>query len=493
MKKTSNNIYNRRRFLKVVGAGVAAVGLTPILSRVKTEKRKPNILFILMDDMGWKDVGFMGSDFYETPNIDRLAREGVVFTQAYANAPNCAPTRACIMSGQYTPRHGVYTVGTSARGSAKHRKLIPIENNTILASTYTTLAEAMKSAGYATFHGGKWHLGEGAETGPEGQGFDVNIGGCSKGSPPGGYFAPWKAPHLESAPKGAHLCDYITDHALSFITENKDKPFFLYLPFYDVHTPLQAKKKLIEKYQRKKEQNEAKGITTQHNHPTYAAMVENTDANIGRVLRKLEELDLVQDTVVVFFSDNGGFGGATNMRPLRGCKGMLYEGGIREPMIVKWPGTIKAGRKCATPVIGIDFYPTFLEMAGATKPTNQVLDGQSLMPLLLNTGELKRETLFWHFPCYLQNVPKGYQQDSHDGRWRTTPCSVVRQGDWKLLELLEDGALELYNLKDDIGERKNLVKEKPEKTKELHALLKRWRESVNAPVPTERNPKYKPL
>jgi len=489
----SYNISNRRRFLKVIGAGVAALGLSPIRSLAKSAQRKPNILFILMDDMGWKDVGFMGSDFYETPQIDRLAREGIVFTQAYANAPNCAPTRACIMSGQYTPRHGVYTVGNSARGNAKHRKLIPIENNTILASTYTTLAEAMKSAGYSTFHGGKWHLGEGPETGPEGQGFDVNIGGCHKGSPPGGYFAPWKAPRLESAPQGSHLCDYITDHALSFIAENKDKPFFLYLPFYDVHTPLQAKKKLIEKYRRKKEQNEAKGIAAQHDHPTYAAMVENTDANIGRVLNKLDELDLVQDTVVVFFSDNGGYGGATNMQPLRGCKGMLYEGGIREPMVVRWPGKVAAGRKCAAPVISIDFYPTFLEIAGASKSTNQVLDGVSLMPLLLNAGGLSREAIFWHFPCYLQNIPKGYRQDSHDGRWRTSPCSVVRKGDWKLLEFFEDGSLELYNLKNDIGERKNLVNEKPGKAKELHALLKQWRESINAPAPTEKNPQYKPL
>ncbi len=482
----------RRRFCQTMTATSALLS-TSVLSHELDEKNKrPNIVFLLMDDMGWKDIGALGSDFYETPNVDRLAREGITFTNAYANAPNCAPTRACIMSGQYSPRHGIYTVGSSERGNAALRKLIPVENNTTLPSDQFTMAEALQAAGYATFHGGKWHLGEGKETGPQGQGFDVNIGGCHKGSPPGGYFAPWKAPNLEDVPKGTHLCDYITGQALQFIDEHQNRPFFAYIPFYDVHTPLQAKEELIRKYEKKKKANEKKGIQTQHDYPVYASMVENTDTNIGRILKKLDDLGIADNTVFFFFSDNGGYGGATNMRPLRGCKGMLYEGGIREPMIVRWPGKIAAESSCDEPVISIDFYPTFLEIAGIPKPENKLLDGKSIIPLLFQTGTVERDAIFWHFPCYLQNIPKGFEQDSHDGIWRTSPASAVRKGDWKLIEFFEDGAIELYNLKTDFGERKNLAETMPEKARKLHKVLKAWRRKVQAPVPTEMNPDYDP-
>ncbi|MBN1672346.1 MAG: sulfatase [Kiritimatiellae bacterium] len=486
---------SRREFLKRTALPLAALAAPRWLRAQPPRAARPNILFILLDDMGWKDTGFMGTDFYETPHIDALARDGVVFTHAYANGPNCAPTRASIMSGQYAPRHGIYTVGSSARGQANQRKLIPVENSRTLPAERVTPAEALKAAGYATFHGGKWHLGSGAETGPLGQGFDVNIGGFAAGSPPGGYFAPWsrEAPNLADAPAGTHLCDFVTDRALDFLAQHKTDPFFMYLAYYDVHTPLQAKPKLVQKYKQKLAANRARGTDTQHDHPVYAAMIENTDANIGRVLRKLEELNLVDNTVVVFFSDNGGYGGATNMRPLRGCKGMLYEGGIREPLVVRWPGRVKPGTTCDVPVISIDFYPTFLELAGVPQPETQVLDGTSLVPLLTGRADrLAREALFWHFPCYLQGLPGGFKADAHKPPWRTTPCGAVRKGRWKLIEYFEDGALELYDLETDIGEKQNLAAQMPDKTAELHEWMKTWRRQLNAPVPDQPNPEYDP-
>lgn len=451
---------------------------------------RPNILFILMDDMGPKDTSGLGSDFYETPNIDRLAREGMVFRGAYANAPNCAPTRACLMSGQYTPRHGIYTVGTSARPPAERRKLIPTKNTTVLPSGTVTVAEVLKEAGYVTFHGGKWHIGSGAETGPEGQGFDVNVGGFSAGSPPGGYFAPWKGPGLENAPKGVHLCDFITDQAIGFIRGHKDKSFFAYVPFYDVHTPLQAKPELKDKYDRKLAALEAEGRKTEHNNTVYAAMMENSDMNIGRLLAALDDLDLAKNTVVIFSSDNGGYGGATSQRPLRGCKGMIYEGGVRVPGIVRWPERVKAGSVCDVPVITMDFYPTLAELAGGRLPENQPIDGRSIVPLLTGAGAFADRPLFWHLPIYLGGVHKGFEQDSHDGFWRGTPSGAIRLGDWKLIEFFENGGLELYNLKDDPGERRNLAGDHPEKVTELREAMLAWRRQINAPVPSEPEPAY---
>ena len=436
---------------------------------------KPNIVMFFIDDMGWRDVGFMGSKFYETPHIDKLAGQGMVFTSAYANAPNCAPSRACLMSGQYTPRHGVFTVGDPARGHDRFRKLIPIKNKTVLDAKFVTIAESLKTTGYVTATMGKWHLGKDPAT----QGFDINVGGNTSGSPRGGYFSPYKNPQLADGPKGEYLTDRLSDEAVQFIDKHQDKPFFLYLTHYAVHTPIQGKPELIEKYRKKK-------TTAEHNNATYAAMVESTDDSVGKVLAKLDELKLADNTLVVFFSDNGGYGPATSMAPLRGSKGMLYEGGIREPMIVRWPGHVKPGSRCEVPVIGIDFYPTFLEAAGAPKPTNYTLDGESLLPLLTQTGSLKRDAIFWHFPAYLQ----AYRTVT--GPFRTTPAGAVRQGDFKLIEFFEDRRLELYNTRDDIGETNNLASKLPEKTKQLHQLLRDWRRSVNAPVPTQRNPKFDP-
>ncbi len=438
---------------------------------------KPNVVFFFIDDMGWTDLGFMGSKYYESPHVDKLAKEGMVFMNAYAAAPNCAPSRACLMSGQYSPRHGVYTVSNSDRGSAKHRKLIPTKNTIHLAEKFVTMGEALQAGGYVTATMGKWHLGDDPAT----QGFDVNIAGKSWGSPSGGgYHSPYKYPNLEQKEKGEYLTDRLGVEACKFIEKNKDKPFFLYLTHYSVHTPIQAKPELKKKY-------EAKKPTERHKNAAYAAMIESTDDSVGAVLCKLEELGLSDNTIVLFFSDNGGHGGVTSNAPLRGSKGMLYEGGIREPMIVKWPGVTKPGSVCRENVIGVDFYPTLLEVTKTPAPKDYLLDGLSLVPLLENPqAKLKRKALHWHFPAYLQ----GYTV--RHGNFRTTPAGAVRMGDWKLIEFFEDGTLELYNTGKDISENKNLAKEMPAKVKEMHQVMLAWRKHTRAPVPTKLNPAYDP-
>jgi arylsulfatase A-like enzyme len=389
------------------------------------------------------------------------------------------------MSGQYGPRHGVYTVGSSTRGKASGRKLIPIENNTTLPAEVVTLAESLKAAGYATCHLGKWHLGGKPETNPGGQGFDVNVGGNHAGHPRT-YFSPYKNPDISDGREGEYLTDRLSDEAIRFIDAHRDEPFFVYLTHYAVHTPLQAKKELIAKYEKK----EPSGG---HDHPVYAAMIESVDRGVGLILKRLDDLDLADDTLVVFFTDNGGCGGykelgikgleITSQAPLKGGKGTLYEGGIRVPMAVRWPGRVPPGTRCETPVIGLDFYPTLLEAAGAKPPDGQVLDGESLLPLMTRKGNLERDAIYWHFPAYLQGG---------GGTWRTTPGGVIRSGDWKLIEYFEDGRLELYNLRDDIGETRNLAETNAAKAKELHERLAAWRKEVSAPVPTQSNPKFDP-
>jgi arylsulfatase A-like enzyme len=472
---------DRRSFLKALGAGAASLALPRGLfagaeaPEGRRARARPNIVFILMDDLGWRDVGFMGSKYYQTPHVDRLAAGGMVFTRAYANGPNCAPTRACLMSGQYTPRHGVYTVGTSERGQSRHRRLVPIRNTTTLEPKIVTLPEALSRAGYVCGHFGKWHLGDG-QAGPLAQGFEVNVGGNTAGAPRS-YFSPYRNKDLADGPAGEYLTDRLTDEALKFIESNRSRPFFLYLPHYAVHSPIQAHKRLIAKYQARKPDGGQKN-------PAYAAMIDSADEGIGRIMNKLDELHLADHTVVIFFSDNGGVAGITSNAPLRGGKGMLYEGGVREPCIVRWPERLKAGSRCDTAVIGVDFYPTLLEIAGAARPKGQVLDGESLVGLMTRGEALQRKAIFWHFPCYLQG--------GGALRWRTTPAGAVQQGDWKLIEFFEDGRLELYNLKDDLGEKNDLAAKMPDRTQELHELLKAWRGSVHAPVPTQRNPDYDP-
>ena len=471
----------RRDFLRILGLGAAAAVVPGrLLLAAEAPARKPNFVYINMDDLGWMDVAYMrpgAPGFYETPNIDKLARQGMIFTNAYANAANCAPSRACLMSGQYTPRHGVYTVGSSARGSARTRKLIPVKNRTSLPDENVTLAEALKPAGYVCATMGKWHLGADPTT----QGFDVNVAGGAAGSPRS-YFSPYRNKRLPDGPKGEHLPWRLTTEAIKFVEKNKGRPFFLYLPYFSVHTPLQGRKELIAKY---KDKPKAPG----QGNATYAAMIESADRNIGRLMDKLDELGLTKNTVVIFTSDNGGVRRISSQAPLRAGKGSYYEGGIREPLIVRWPAKVKAGAKCDVPVIGVDFYPTFLDMADARKPKGKILDGVSLMALLTQTGKIPERPLFWHFPIYLQ----GYgNDDARDPLFRTRPGGCVRLGDWKLHEYFEDGGLELYNLKDDVGERNNLAEKMPEKTKELHKIMLRWRKELSAPVPTEKNPRHDP-
>lgn len=440
---------------------------------------RPNILFIYLDDFGWKDAGYMGSDFYETPHLDKLAAEGMVFTNAYSCAANCAPARACLLSGQYTPRHRIFNVGTGPRGNAKHRKLLHVPGVDTLDPAITTWAQRLQDAGYRTATMGKWHLSRD----PVPYGFDINIGGTHSGSPPRGYYPPHNVPGLRDAPAAEYLTDRLSDEAVSFIRSHEDSTWFLYLTHFAVHTPLDAKKELIAKYRSKKPGE-------LHHHVAMATMIQAVDDGVGRIVAALRELDLEEKTIVVFYSDNGGYVGATDMAPLRGYKGTYYEGGIRVPFFVKWPGVVQPGTRSDEPIIGVDLYPTFCEMAGAPLPVKQPRDGISLVPLL--EGEvttLGERCLFWHFPAYLQ---AGGRKDpeSRDTLFRTRPCSIVRMGHWKLHEYFEDNALELYNLRTDIGETTNLAAKNPEKTRELLGRLERWRREIGAPVPREPNPAY---
>ncbi|MCP4862237.1 MAG: sulfatase [Planctomycetes bacterium] len=439
---------------------------------------KPNIIYINVDDLGWTDLSVQGSTFYETPNIDRLASQGMTFTNAYAAAANCAPSRACSLSGQYTPRHGVYTVDGSARGKSKNRRLVPTKNTLFLEDDNLTIADILRDSGYATASIGKWHVSQD----PLNNGFDLNIAGDRWGSPRhGGYHSPFDFPNCAQEEEGEYLTDRLTGEAIAFISEKRTQPFFLYLPFYTVHSPLQAKSD-------KKAEYKAKQGTEAHRNASYAAMIESLDDNVGRLMSTLDELGLSENTLVVFTSDNGGVWNTSKQWPLRAGKGSYYEGGIREPLFVRWPGQIKAGTSSNIPVNGVDFFPTFASAAAAAVPEDKLLDGVDLMPLLLQTGTLEERPLFWHFPIYLQ----GGNAECTDPLFRTRPGSVVRLGDWKLHEYFEDGRIELYNLRDDIGEKRNLIAEHPEKTKQLHDLLRAWRSQVNAPVPTILNPEFQP-
>lgn len=442
------------------------------------KQTKPNVVLIFVDDYGWRDVGFNGSKYYETPNADRIAREGINFRSAYSNGPNCAPSRASLMSGLYSPRHGIYTVANSDRGKAVYRKIIPVKNTTVLRDEFITLAEALRAGGYKTATMGKWHLGKNPTT----QGFDINIAGREWGSPSGGgYHSPYKYPNLVNTKKGEYLTDRLGSEASKFIEANKNNPFFLYLTHYAVHTPIQAKSNLTAKYEKKQRLD-------QQTNAKYAAMIESMDGSVGAVLETLDQLDLTSNTIVIFYSDNGGHGGVTSNAPLRGSKGMLYEGGIRVPMAIRWPSVIRPGAVCEEPVIGIDLYPTILEATQTNRPAKTRLDGTSLMPLLNNAkSKIFRQAIYWHFPAYLQ----GYT--SQHGPFRTTPCGAVRMGDWKLIEYFEDGSLELYNLKSDLGEERNLAEIETKRLTQLHTMLKAWRLSTNAPVPKEKNPKFDPV
>ena len=438
----------------------------------------PNVVFIHVDDLGWRDLGYMGSHFYETPNVDALSAEGMVFTNAYAGAANSAPSRANLLTGQNSPRHGIYTVSPSERGHPKTRQLIPVANTDSIDPTNKTLAHLFAKAGYVSCAIGKWHL----SSNPINNGFDINIGGDERGNPgygSGGYFAPYTIGHISQGPDGEYLTDRLTDEAIGFMEAHQDTSFFLYLSYYTVHTPLQAKEELIQKYREKPG-------TDGQDHPVYAAMVESMDENIGRVLETIDRLGQSSNTLVVFISDNGGIRGISYQDPLRAGKGSYYEGGIRVPMIMRWPGKIPAEFN-DTPVTNLDFFPTFQEILGV-ELEGRKLDGTDLSPLF--KGEtIEERPLVWHFPIYLQHY-MGAVDQAPDPLFRTRPGSVLRLGNWKLHEYFEDGRMELYNLAIDIGEKKNLADTYPRKVLEMQQMLIDWRTEMNAPVPTKRNPDY---
>jgi arylsulfatase A-like enzyme len=482
----ADKLLNRRDFVKMTGFVAVSLVMPKRLFADERSAGKPNFVFILIDDIGFKDIGCNGSTFYETPNIDRLAAGGMRFTDAYAACPVCSPTRASIMSGKYPARLNLtdYLIGR------RRGKLIPPEYIHQMPLEEVTIAEALKEAGYTTCFIGKWHLG-GKPYWPEHQGFDVNIGGTGSGMPRSYFWPQWRGnPPIEGR-AGEYLTDRLTDEALKFLEASKDKPFFLYLSHYAVHIPLQAKKDMIEKYKAKAAKHPAKETRflpegsskarQVQDHPVYAGMVESVDESVGRVMNKLEDLGVADNTVVIFMSDNGGLstaeGWPTSNVPLRAGKGWLYEGGIREPMIIKWPGVVKPQSTCSEPVTSTDFYPTMLEMAGLPLKPKQHIDGVSLVPLLKGKEKLRREAIFWHYPHY--------------GNQGGSPGGAVRAGDYKLIEFYEDSRAELYNLKADISEKKNLSGKMPDKAAKLHKILQTWRKDVNAQMPTL-NPDYAP-
>ena len=436
---------------------------------------KLNILIFYADDLGWGDLGIQGSDYYTTPNIDALARMGMRFTNAYANAANCAPSRACLMTGLYPPRHGIYTVGNAARGKAEHRKMIPVENKRVLDTSLITLPQFLQNEGYKTCIAGKWHLSDN----PLDYGFDANFGGLQWGHPKS-YFTPYKNPNLTDGPEGEHLPDRLASEIINWIDRDKEAPFFAYFPFYSVHTPIQGRADLIQKY-------EGKASKHFQANATYGAMVSAMDEAVGKVMSYLKHTGLLDQTIIIFTSDNGAHGAYSLSRPLRGAKGMFYEGGIRVPFMVHWPGLTKAATQSDQVIMGADIFPSLVDYLG-DKPRSLSLDGLSIIPAL-QQKKLKERSLFWHFPAYLE----GYRSDqayddSHDTPWfRTTPVSVIRKENWKLLEFFEDGDIELYDLSNDISEQHNLVEVFPKKAKALQTELLQWRKMTGAYIPKSKD------
>jgi len=489
---------NRRTFLRGLGAAAAGGALAAIpgaaaVAAPARKRRPPNFVIILVDDMGWTDLACFGSRYYETPNIDRLASEGMKFTNGYAACAVCSPTRAAVMTGRYPARVGVTDwirarfQGGRARKpgepeyvGGRNSKVLCPRNPIWMEREEVTIAEALKPAGYVSCHIGKWHLGT-DDYYPTRQGFDYNIGGCDYGQPPS-YFDPYRnrrltegIPTLKPRREGEYLTDRESDEAAAFIRKHAStgsaqaRPFFLYMAHYAVHTPIQGKRNLIEKYK-------AKRPTNQKN-PAYAAMVESVDDSTGRIMKALEEAGVADNTLVIFTSDNGGLLGPTHNAPLRAGKGWPYEGGIRVPVIVRWPGVVPRGSTCDAPVTSVDYFPTIVAAAGVKPPAGRTIDGENLAPLLRRTGGLKRDAIYWHFPHYRgRNIP---------------PYSIIRQGDWKLIKRYDGRPFELFNLKDDLGETTDLSEKMPEKVKQLDAKLTAFLKSAGAKVPRP-NPDYKP-
>lgn len=455
------------------------------------DKPSTNFVFLLVDDMGWADIGANGSRFHETPHIDKLAASGMRFTQGYAACPVCSPTRASILTGKHPVRVDI-TDWIPGQGNNARNKLLHPKDRDNLAHSEVTIAEALKEHGYQTFFAGKWHLGDKGHW-PEDQGFDVNIGGHHRGSPPGGYYAPWKNPALTARNSGEYLTERLTDESIKFLEErDKDKPFLIYLSYYNIHTPIQPYKKRIAHYEAKAEkmfkgptptQQEHEGLSRmRQDNPALASMVAAVDDSVGKLLGKLEELKMVDNTVVVFFSDNGGLstlgrgrsGPGCNL-PLRASKGWLYEGGVREPTIIRAPGVTMPGSVSKKPIVSMDFFPTMLELAGFPSRPGLHTDGKSLIKQLQGDDSGQR-TLYWHYPHY------------HGSGWK--PGASIRDGDWKLIEFYHYDKFELYNLATDPGEQKNLAQKEPKMASRLRAKLKSWQNKMGAKMPIP-NPAFK--
>lgn len=444
----------------------------------------PNVVIVHVDDLGWRDLGCMGSPVYETPNIDRLAESGILFTSAYAAASLCTPSRACMLTGSQPSRHGVYTV-VKNRGKKKHWQVIPKKNNQFLPKDYPTIANVLSEAGIATGAIGKWHL----SLHPHQYGFKEQKWGGYLGLPIN-YFAPFKLPFLpKDAPKGEYLPEYVRQAGIDFLNRHQDERFFLYFSTYlphdeiknkDEKSTLQAPANVVEKYRKKIAELEKTGKDLQgHINPVYAAMIEETDRSVGAIVKKLDDLKLRKKTLIFFISDNGGVSKYTSQKPLRGDKGTLYEGGIRVPMIASMPGRIPAGKIYDQPVSGIDFYPTVCRVMGVSPSNRELVDGEDLSDLIFKGIPLKERNLFWHFPVY--NRPDDPAR---------CPRSVMRRGDWKIHHRYEDNGYELYNVKDDIGESRNLIKSQPEEFKRMRHELDSCYKRFNAAEKLPPNPDY---
>lgn len=455
-----------------------------LISSLTFASSKPNIVFVIADDLGWSDVGYNGARFYETPQLDALSQQGMVFSNAYPGASNCMPSRAIIMTGTYITRTQMWTPGSRAKGKIENMKfLVPrrgdskgdgaIPSAEILDPSFTTLPEVLKRSNYRSAHFGKWHLG------PNGHGFDINDTNGLGADLSKKYYNDKTATQT------------LTDAAIDFIeTESKtETPFFLYLAYWDVHTPLVAEESLVTKYKRKLS---SRSWEYEWN-PTYAAMIETVDTNVGQLYQSIQSQGLANNTLFIFTSDNGGHAGATPNAPLRGAKGAFYEGGIRVPMFAVWPGEIEANSICDIPVTGVDYLATFADLAEVNLPTNQPVDGRSIVPLLRGETALQNRSIFWHYPLYLQG--NGYNlvvpiHNTNRMYWRATPCSVIRRGDWKLIQYFESGKIELFNLGNDLGEKRDLSKSHPEIADDLLRELNQWQQRSDAIIPTNLNPDF---
>ena len=487
-----------KRLMTLLTAGmlVACSAGSAANEKLRDPKDKPNIIFIMADDLGWQDVGHMGAKLFETPNIDKLAADGMTFSRAYSSGPNCAPTRACLMSGLYTPRHKIFTPGGKSKGDPKYmRLLVPaqerkdkalekkaseqVRSSNGLNSSFICIPEVLKKSGYASARFGKWHLGS------DTQGFDVSSSDGLSG----------EGQHSKSWYGDIDVAENLTDRSLKFIAENRDKPFFLYLAHWDVHIPWKARENVVKKYQAKldamppAELNELKKRIpgySKENVPVYAAMVEAVDTSVKHVVAKVEELGLEKNTLIFFTSDNGGTS-ISQLAPLRGTKGSLFEAGVRVPACARWTGQIKPGTASDTPISSVDFLPTMAKLAEAPLPTKQPVDGTDISPLFFGE-QIEQRSLFWHYPLYLRG--RGLEIETPDGKysWRGFPSTSLVRGNYKMIHFLEDQSFALYDLSKDVGEQNNIIDLMPELASNMKEAITAWQKKVKAPLPTTPNP-----